>query len=374
MRVFSRSPILLSFCGQSGRVRTADALERTNVAYPFIFSPWTFEEYVLAVQDDEFWNQVQARLCENRKLSFVPPNVFMLSLSYPVVSPSIKSDDRLAVVTHKFFWAGHSARLMFDLTISQVERFLTQKLRSISDSDIFLNLRLGPESPTAVNSLMVQLEDKRSHTSPFVTQQLLKGFPQYRDQLNKIQQISENHFCHSVLQGWLFQLRIEILFRNAEKIQYYCRDSSSVIRSWCPTRCFSFDNQEKELLSKQIEIVDLIQRNNPVVILPNCPSFPVYDFMILQHAAAAASTSSLIPLRLTLINATVAYRKQIKWEHTVSGTVRFLTSLKFEIIPAEFEYIALLETNHDVALSHHRAESPFDASHSKIAVFVPQTL
>lgn len=115
---------------------------------------WTLEEYKLACNDQNF-------------MKFVSEKFFQ--------QETLKEENNLEeILEEKFFFAGHSARYMFNFTIEQTLSDIHSNLNRIDSVDQLFKGLLGDASQTAVNHLFSKIDSKPVLVSQYVARELAK--------------------------------------------------------------------------------------------------------------------------------------------------------------------------------------------------------
>eukprot|EP00980_Cylindrotheca_fusiformis_P025762 scaffold14568_cov67-Cylindrotheca_fusiformis.AAC.1 len=109
-------------------------------------------------------------------------------------------------IKEKFFYAGGSARFMFELTTPELIETLGDLFMQLgrNDWDAFANSALAPSAPHAVNTLMQQFKGYSTAVSRYV---LFEAYDRVEGKLVKAVQISAEKSQNPALKGWAFELR-----------------------------------------------------------------------------------------------------------------------------------------------------------------------
>lgn len=108
--------------------------------------------------------------------------------------------------TRKFFYAGGSARFMFEFTTDQLKNFLdsyTSRLKPAGWEE-FASASLAPQASNAVNSLMQQFSGKAVAVSRYI---LLEAYDQIEGRLVQAVQAVADATGNPLLKGWAFELK-----------------------------------------------------------------------------------------------------------------------------------------------------------------------
>lgn len=119
-------------------------------------------------------------------------------------------DAALEVVKAKYFFAGGSARFMFQFSLASLREELDRRFKSVleSDSQFFAQNSVSSGTPAAVNTLMQQFDMDCSPVSKYV---LFHAYGKCRSKLVKSLRATANSTGNPTLQGWAFELE-QILF------------------------------------------------------------------------------------------------------------------------------------------------------------------
>ena len=110
----------------------------------FKLPPWTLQEYITACRDREFYNEVS---CMFEDLREGAANEDIASL---------KDEDREDVIAEKFFYAGGSARWMFNFTTKQVMEEIMDESQKVDSFNTLIKGGGGDASKSTVNHLWVE--------------------------------------------------------------------------------------------------------------------------------------------------------------------------------------------------------------------------
>jgi len=165
----------------------------------FYNDPWTLEEYLSAVRNQEFFCSVATNLGGSER------------------------DNAESLVRGKFFSGGRSARLMFAMNVDDAISHIRERVESCTSYSAAVNMDGGTEQQLAVNSLIMKSRSGESfHVSQFALQALLEaqsagGVNGMLSAAYKIAGGNQAHF------GWVleedFKLRIRAAARQGHSLK-----------------------------------------------------------------------------------------------------------------------------------------------------------
>jgi hypothetical protein len=140
---------------------------------------------------------------------------------------TVDSGDQAAVtdamieeyVDLKYYLGGGSARLMFDFTYDDVEKFLTIETERVSDWKQFTRTSIAARSADSVNTLMQRFtsNDIVQKCTPLSRYVLMKAYENCQAELVDAVKSVADACCNPALQGWAFELQQLELIRLAVK-------------------------------------------------------------------------------------------------------------------------------------------------------------
>mmetsp|Transcript_24577 Transcript_24577/g.68053 ORF Transcript_24577/g.68053 Transcript_24577/m.68053 type:complete len:588 (-) Transcript_24577:140-1903(-) len=118
------------------------------------------------------------------------------------------------VVETKYYYAGGSARFMFDFQLSELKGELDKRCNKVQDDQwkYFAHEAVASGTPAAVNTLMQQFDGKASPVSKYI---LFKAYEKCRtDLVNAVTAIAKGG-NNPALKGWAFELQQIDLIRSS---------------------------------------------------------------------------------------------------------------------------------------------------------------
>eukprot|EP00657_Telonema_sp_P-1_P005311 TRINITY_DN225_c0_g1_i1.p1 TRINITY_DN225_c0_g1~~TRINITY_DN225_c0_g1_i1.p1 ORF type:complete len:615 (+),score=105.31 TRINITY_DN225_c0_g1_i1:182-2026(+) len=205
---------------------------------------WTLADYQDALGDDDFWREVYPKLIE----------------------PSESADDfltwtreaRCALVEHKFFWAGFSARWMWALSLEEaIEDIDTQYSRMGTDVDKWLNGLGGQRNSQAVNHMFTCLSGSSDYL--VVSQYVTRRMAQDCDldlRFIKAATAQAAKLGNQAFDGWVFEMDFFAQQRLAQKNSQplLVTNKDGVQEQWQVVRTESFNKIVD--LAKITEVAD----------------------------------------------------------------------------------------------------------------------
>ena len=119
-------------------------------------------------------------------------------------------------INHKYFFAGGSARFMFENTTLDVKAKLGELFQQLTQKewDTFANSALPPAASSAVNTLMQQFKGRTTAVSRYV---LFEAFDMVDERLAKAVQAAADQSKNPALKGWAFELKQLNIIKSALK-------------------------------------------------------------------------------------------------------------------------------------------------------------
>lgn len=150
-----------------------------------LMMPWTFDDFVTLCTNEDFFNSVVVQLGGRRT------NV------YPYDDAS-----RRALLQYKYFFAGRSARYMFEKRVSEVKDELQRAMGEIIDRESFFQMNVGENNMQAVNRLMIKVDGFSQIISEFVVRCFQQRFSRV-----EIAMLHRNQFVrrNAVMDGWALE-------------------------------------------------------------------------------------------------------------------------------------------------------------------------
>ncbi|KAG9410024.1 hypothetical protein AC1031_018056 [Aphanomyces cochlioides] len=124
----------------------------------FTASPWSWEEYCEATNNSDFWSSIRPYL-ENQELCNQDDEEHKYD----------DEDHKYDLVDQKYYYAGCSARWMFDYNVPQLIETIDTHFAQVGDVAAFFKALMGEESSIALNHLACeQYQGKRFFTSKYI--------------------------------------------------------------------------------------------------------------------------------------------------------------------------------------------------------------
>lgn len=123
------------------------------------------------------------------------------------------------VLETKYFWAGGSARFMFEFPLSSLKEELDERCRLVPDNEWkhFVQGAVAPTTPSAVNTLMQQFELTSSPVSKYI---LFRAYERCKTKLVKAVKAAARNSSNPALKGWAFELeQIDLIRLSVESPQ-----------------------------------------------------------------------------------------------------------------------------------------------------------
>ena len=204
--------------------------ERENIE-GFSVESWSLDEFQIALQNDHLWN---------------------------LVSHNIDADiegSRSDRVVAKHFFAGGSARFMFERTTAQVKEALDIALSMTNDISKYLGAVVGDASGSVVNTLLGSHRDSNGKRYSFIASQYAALELSLRCGPETIRAISTamRPYLNPAISGWLFEMlfmaRISrgqlSLVSPKKKIVISCDAPQQLLESSSPANAEIFQGSEK---------------------------------------------------------------------------------------------------------------------------------
>eukprot|EP00980_Cylindrotheca_fusiformis_P024906 scaffold12690_cov177-Cylindrotheca_fusiformis.AAC.3 len=145
------------------------------------------------------------------------------------VDAFLQNDENFAAaaseyIKEKFFYAGGSARFMFELTTSELMETLEDLFLQLdrNDWDAFANSALAPSATSSVNTLMQQFKGYATAVSRYV---LFEAYHRVAGDLVKAVQAAADMSENPALIGWAFELRqlhtIKTVLTNNSRLLFF---------------------------------------------------------------------------------------------------------------------------------------------------------
>ena len=186
----------------------------------FFVDSWKIEEYLIAIQDEEFFNSVQENLDANISLD----------------SLKIRDDE---LIQSKYYFAGGSSRLMFAYPTKKVIESLNESIECVGDIIPYIETTIGDTSHDVINRLfnIFKTETKKikSIVSPYASSQIgiIKG-PLIAKKLYE----SLRKDMNPSMDGWMLEIWFFACLRNGG-IKLF--DKSNHEEDWETTFLCNFD-------------------------------------------------------------------------------------------------------------------------------------
>ncbi len=184
----------------------------------FCLEPWTLPEFQSACSDDSFFQSVESRL--------------------RVSDLQLPSADRQQMVVDKFFYAGYSARWMFEYSFAQVKRNVFVHLSMCSDFSILLRHYVEEKFALAMHRLTVPFGRSSIIISQYVWRLLTQSCIDY-SRLRDAVSISADGSVHD---GWAeadFSFQLQKAARSDLRLRVH--DSEGQDEVWSVPRLIHAD-------------------------------------------------------------------------------------------------------------------------------------
>lgn len=222
-----------------------------------------------------------------------------------------------ALLEAKFFYAGQSARYMFDRPVASVRRDIQQHVEKVPDAKTLVSGLTGEQSPVAVNHLLMN----GAIVSKFAVHLLSKKVSKEFLEMAYGQDIcSDNPTFH----GWVFELdicgRIRRAAGSGSRMSFVPLDGGNA--ESIPVKAIFEFYEEKEIA----QLKDLAKKllEGTVWLLPTKYNQGCFDFIFIQLAAEKQ-------IHLRTINTTIAHKHSIKWVY-VQRVIQALVAGGFEVV------------------------------------------
>ena len=200
-------------CSMSSRYKVKPHEDmQMNVEEFFVYS-WKVQEYLDAVQNPDFFSYVKNLLDTDLSFSSSAMPEEMVN-----ISPNVKKglDSKLfknspatpeELVLSKHYFAGSSARWMFNFSTKKVIEFTKNSVKEVDDIMLYIKGTVGQQSNNVVNRLLSTFLDsdgeKISIVSRFAGVELaIKAGPELISQLSQVTKLDGN----PSMDGWLLEM------------------------------------------------------------------------------------------------------------------------------------------------------------------------
>jgi Ni2+-binding GTPase involved in maturation of urease and hydrogenase len=178
------------------------------------FDSWTECDYKEAVKYDDLASMLMI-LETPSEGEFSRRGSTLLPDSSVVCRREVVLDEVSTAMSRKYFYAGGSARYMFEYTLIGLKETLESLLTSIESDDTwesFVNEVVSPNTPTAVNTLMQQFKMACAPLSKYV---LFRAYEKMSQRLtDAVKSVGEKTKNPSI-RGWAFELEQLGIIKNA---------------------------------------------------------------------------------------------------------------------------------------------------------------
>ena len=190
-------------------------------SYP-VYS-WIPDEFLEAIEDDDFFNSVK----ENLDAGILQESVYEQSEGEE--SKVEQSDaDRKDLVLAKYHFAGGSSRLMFSYTTEEAIKYLKEGVDSVKDISSYLDGYVGPTSEGVVNRLLGLLSHDKKSTTTFITSEFVVLLCAEHMGPEKVIMYAQHlsQLGNPALMGWVFEmLFFSILRDRVEGVKMFDRNN-----------------------------------------------------------------------------------------------------------------------------------------------------
>jgi hypothetical protein len=228
-----RNRRLAVICSMAARSKVNTVEDMIDNVEKFYVYSWDKEEYLLAIQHDEFFDNVQGALDANDKSQEIEHQ------ADPSTSSSLKAD----LIEAKFYYAGGSSRFMFDYPTSYVIEILLEAVESATDVNMYATGMIGGQSDHVINRLYsLHLVDSkrvaRSISQYAAFQLALKLGP---DLIVNLARSTAND-SNPAMEGWIFE---SFFFSTLRKngIELYEREGDEPYLKWHKAEYKSVDTK-----------------------------------------------------------------------------------------------------------------------------------
>ena len=215
------------------------------------FDSWSEQEYESAVSSAEFMSQMSG-VAENQLKNDM---AFLAQAdaeddddngggkeSDEATDATIPVNDALEVMKAKYFFAGGSARFMFQFSLAELQEELDGRIKNVLETDwqFFAQNAVASGTPNAVNTLMQQFDKACSPVSKYV---LFHAYDRCRSELVKSLRATAHSTGNPTLQGWAFELEQIDLIRTSMDSEEGNRKYATNRKGWSfhPTSQMEFD-------------------------------------------------------------------------------------------------------------------------------------
>ena len=201
-------------------------LDETGTIWRLSMDSWHMQDYEIAAGCEEFLSQVtrtggnqlaldlavlaDAIVNEDDKDGAPTP----IAEAPGDLNPTIDTGGALQVVKAKYFFAGGSARFMFQFPLHQLRDALDERIRTVTQThwQFFAQGSVASGTPSAVNTLMQQFKKVCTPVSKYV---LFHAYDRCRTELVKSVRAAANSTSNPTLKGWAFELEQIHLIRTS---------------------------------------------------------------------------------------------------------------------------------------------------------------
>ncbi len=266
---------------------------------------WTIEEYRDAIQDDQFFAQIQTKF----------------------VFDDEQNPDREKIVVKKFSLAGGCARWMFGLSDEVIEGRIRYYVDQVHDVAALFQRQVGSASPNTVNHILAHYESGSQIISEYAAYLLARNFEERFVESFRNSRMAQN----PAFDGWLFefefltQLKLSARHRRQLELDGEKWDVPNLLEFFEPG----------DLTSKKINIGDWL--------IPTRWNQGCYDFLQLNEKS------------LRVVQVTRASSHSIKVKY-VQDLIAVLGSKGFEITSIDFVMVLPSDQVNDFQVSSCKVE------------------
>ena len=222
----------VTISSMSARTGNTDAHDKRLGLVTFQTDSWTLADYVDAIKSDTFFDSIKENLCTDKAA---------------IGSVCISQEQRQNLIRSKYYFAGGSARFMFDFETEEVICALERAISEAKNVEDFFNNFVGDMSK--VNRLFGSYSEgtrKKHLISAFAATQIaaIVG-PDAILNMRKNLQIESN----PAMDGWLFEMWFFSMLTNCG-ISFTKEHSQRM--SWEPSPCMTFDPSAPPALKETI--------------------------------------------------------------------------------------------------------------------------
>jgi KaiC/GvpD/RAD55 family RecA-like ATPase len=156
---------LVVVCSMASRYKSkSHDDDRLNLKVYYVYS-WTKEEYLQAVQNDEFFNTVREHLDASCNIRNSSPQA-----NVEVNSESVEEVSRSDLVESKYYFAGGCSRFMFGYTTARIIVTVNESISNTTDLVAYMKNTIGDQSSSVINRLFGLSPGRQFRKKHFVSE------------------------------------------------------------------------------------------------------------------------------------------------------------------------------------------------------------